>query len=168
MSDLRTRVNLVGIKYAAIIAVVIAMSNLLWVLGYFGSMQQSIAKSIEQGGTGYVIPVVLWRHILIETALIASAIGLLFRNVAGLVVSLLGLTGVGVIYVWWYLWTQGAIENAGLSRLPAGAQVGGLAGATGWNLVVLTIVFLLIVWQAVLLVNVLRSVRTLNNSVHRE
>lgn len=165
MGRQRDNISTKPLTYAAIGAVLLAVLNLLWVTSTFGEVLKSNANSIAQGGTGWSLNwSEVWRHIFIEGTLVVAAIGLLYRRLTGLVVSLIAFLLVGVEYVWWYFSTQALIRNAGLTRLPAGfPQAGNLAGGTTWNLIVLGLALAFLVFEALILFNHQLSRRAGNN-----
>lgn len=136
-------------KLPSVVAALTAGINLLWVANYWGNILQSTRDAIGQGGTGGLVDQSMIKmHIVIEAALIISALGLLSRKITGLVVSTLALVLIGVEYIGWCIWTQRTIEAAGLTAIPRIIpQAANLYGATGWNLAILAIVTALFLWD---------------------
>ena len=131
--------------------------NLLWVANYWGHILQSTRSSIAQGGTGALLDQSMIRmHLTIEGALIIAALGLLSHKVTGIVIAEMALLWVGIEYVGWFIWTRRTIEAAGLSEIPRYIpHAANLYGATGWNIAVLVIVAVLVVWELKTLTGVL-------------
>jgi hypothetical protein len=128
----------------------LAVLNLVWLIIGYSGLYHSIASSVAQGGSAPLLnQAAIRRDLMIELALLIAAVGLLCRNVTGLVLSLVALVWVIIEYVWWFIWTRRTIAAAGLAELPSGMpQAWNLAGATAWNLVVLVVAVCLFIWQA--------------------
>ena len=139
-----------GVKIGIAVAVSLAVLNLVWLIIGYSGLYHSIASSVAQGGSAPLLnQAAIRRDLMIELALLIAAVGLLCRNVTGLVLSLVALVWVIIEYVWWFIWTRRTIAAAGLAELPSGMpQAWNLAGATAWNLVVLVVAVCLFIWQA--------------------
>lgn len=139
-----------GVKIGIVVAVSLATLNLLWLIVAYSGLYHSITTSVAQGGSPPLIDQsTIRRDLMIELALVVTAVGVLSRNVIGLLFSFVALIWVGVEYIWWFVWTKRTIAAAGLDELPSGVpQVWNLGGATPWNLVVLVVAVFLFLWEA--------------------
>ena len=162
MSALKDTLETRSVHISKIIIAVLgllASLNLFWVASKYSHLYQSIEAGIKNGGSAPLIDQsVVRRDWTIEGALLIATVSLLFRRVIGIVVSLTSLIWIGIEYMWWYIWTQRAIEAAGLTQLPFGVpQAGGFAGATKWNLAILAITAALVLWETRILIRCLSS-----------
>lgn len=98
--------------------------------------------------------------ILITMGLYAALLGLLLKRTAGVLLSLLGLFLVVGSYLSWYRGTLSIIRLAEIQRfdqLPHQSQKWiPLAYSNWWDIAVLALILLLIVWQVMRLVRGLR------------
>lgn len=108
-------------------------------------------------------------YILVATfALILSAVGLWSRRVLGFLLSLLALALLGEVYRQWYLGTLSLMEMYGLrnfSQNPDQQQyLLPLEGAAWWDIVVLGVALIVLVWQVVMLKRVLKPVAIISEN----
>ena len=136
-------------RLPGVVATLAAALNLAWVAYYWGNILQTTRDSIAQGGSGPLIDHSMMRmHLMIEAALIITAVGMLSRKVAGIVIAALALVWIGVQYAGWWIWTQRTIEAAGLTAIPSSIpHAANLYEATGWNVAILAIATVLFVWE---------------------
>jgi hypothetical protein len=131
----------------------------MWLVTEYAQIYTSNAAGIAQGGSAPLInQSVIRRDLTIEIALIIATISLLSRKLNGFLISLIALVWVVVEYIGWYVSTRRGIVAAGFTQLPAGMpRAWNLAGATPWNVVVLVIAISLLLWEARVVTQVLRS-----------
>ena len=155
----KSAVGSAAVRIGIVVALSLATLNLVWLVNEYGRLYSSISAGIEQGGSAPLInQSVIRRDLTIELALIVAAFGALSRKISGRLISLLGLLGVIVEYIGWYIWTKQTIVAAGLTELPSGIpQPWNLAGARPWNLVVLVVVAFLFVWELMVATQTLRA-----------
>lgn len=103
----------------------------------------------------YLIPITL--------CLCVGLIGLWLRRAIGFYLALLALTATGIFYLLWYRGTLAILRDAELthfSLLPDQPQkLLPLYNATWWDLIVLAVVLIVIVWLIKILVSRRRSLR---------
>ena len=100
-------------------------------------------------------------HISITAGLIISAIGLWVRKAFSFLLSIIALVWICIIYIWWYLDTLHFIKNTEATEYtklhdPFFHRMGMLYGATPWDTLVLVVVVILFLWQARILIKILR------------
>jgi len=90
----------------------------------------------------------------ITIALILAVVGMWSRKRIGLFVSFAALLFIPVIYVYWYLGTLSIMRKAEISsfdQMPNQSQyLLSLANATWWDVYVLFVVIVLIIWQLIM------------------
>lgn len=92
--------------------------------------------------------------------LFVSAAGLAIRRLYGVVASMLGIIWLVLVYGWWQHESVAFLRNLEVpdySSLPELSHAAGLLGATWWDLLVLAAAALMLIWQTVALIRVLRS-----------
>lgn len=103
------------------------------------------------------------QNLEITISLSIFTIGLLLRRHLGFLLSLAALFWIGKIYLWWRLSTLSFLRAA---EIPDHSLLQGLKqqrldfllrDATWWDITVLTICLILLVWQARVLLSIVRS-----------
>lgn len=92
----------------------------------------------------------IWIAIRIELALLVAGFGLLSRRGVGLLISILSLVWLGAEYLRWYRWRLPLPQVDGPwgdPRFTLMAERETFYGATGWNLAVLLVAAVVIVWE---------------------
>jgi hypothetical protein len=101
--------------------------------------------------------------IAVTAGLLISAVGLWSQRAAGFFLSLLGLVWIGIVYSLWHISTLSIMYKADIqdfSHFPDQQQhLLTLDSATWWDLVVLSVVITLFIWQIKTLVVILRTSR---------
>ena len=147
-----------GISSIAVVAIgVTAILNIFWVVAKYTTLPAG-------GSAPFLSQTMMRRDWMIATALILAGLSLASKRGLGLVVSLVALMWVLVEYVRWYFWTKRIWEASNWTRIPF-PQTANLYGATAWNVVVQLIVAILVVWEAVMLVGLLKSSRRRDDSL---
>jgi hypothetical protein len=91
-------------------------------------------------------------HLGITIGLIVTAVGVLMNKMRGFLLSSLGLIWVGVVYLFWYMQTQAYLRNSEVTEYtrlhdPYYRRLI-FNGAGWWDVTVLVLAFLLLVWIA--------------------
>ena len=107
-------------------------------------------------------------HVQITVCLLICAFGLWLRRPIGLLVSLVAVTWISNIYFLWYRSTaafmvEQEIPNFSLLQGPGKQHLVPLRGATWWDIVVLVLVIVLLIWLVKTLVTVLVRSRAGNS-----
>jgi hypothetical protein len=91
-----------------------------------------------------------------------ATLGLWFRRTASFLLSSIALIWVVIVYILWYRGTlsvMGVAEVQKFSQLPNQPQyLFPLIEATWWDIVVLCVTLLVLLWQAVILVRIPKSI----------
>jgi hypothetical protein len=134
----------------------LAMASVLFLLYNIG-----YAKGYKEAPYGSVVSDFDFPHWLnrlhfgITTGLIAASIGLWFRTVRGLFLSVAGLTFVFTAYAWWYLRTKAYLANSEVTEYTRlhDPYYRNLIfhGGTLWDTLVLIVTLLLFIWIAIAL-----------------
>jgi len=99
-------------------------------------------------------------RIATSIGLLVCGAGLAFRNLFGVVASMLGIIWLGFIYGWWYYKSLAFLRNLEVpdfSSLPEISHAAGLWGAIWWDLVALIVAAVLLLWQLAILIRVVRA-----------
>jgi hypothetical protein len=147
---------------AVLIVIVAAASvsalRLSFNLGYY-------YRAFECTGAGIRCPITVLGSFLlgITLGLVVSAVGLWWRTVAGVWLSFGAVLCEVLLYVQWYRTTRWTIQVAEVSNfwhLPNQQQrILPLNDATWWDLAVLALVIVLLVWHVKVLVSLLKRER---------
>lgn len=103
-------------------------------------------------------------HVGIALGYIMATLGLWSRRAFGFFFSILGLLSVCIVYVWWYQGTQHFLKNSEVTEYtklhdPFFTEMGMLRGASWWDLLVLLVAMMLLLWQLKTLLGITRSVK---------
>ena len=133
-------------KIAIVIVAVAATLDLAWFVNKYSQLHGDLNQSIVR------------RDFMIAAALILAALSLASKRGFGLMLSLIALLWVLFEFIRWYFWTKKLLENLELTRIPPGVpQAAHLFGADTWNVLVLIIVTILVIWEIVILVRIIGS-----------
>jgi hypothetical protein len=133
-------------RIAIVVVAVTATLNLAWFVNKYSQLHGDLNQSIVR------------RDWMIAAALIIAALSLASKRGFGLMLSLIAFLWVLFEYLRWYFWTKKLLGNLDLTRFPPGVpHAAHLWGATGWNVLVLIIVSVLVIWEIVILVRILKS-----------
>jgi hypothetical protein len=132
--------------------------NGLWLLA--SPPPQFITQTSSTAGRSTELDASLvWIAIRIELALVVAGFGLLSRRSMGLLISMLSLVWVGAEYLRWYRWRYSFPQDSPWSdprfSLEAGRET--FYGVTGWNLAVLMVAAVVLVWEVSIAVRALRA-----------
>jgi hypothetical protein len=132
--------------------------NGLWLLASPPPQFTTQASSLTGTSTELDASLV-WIAIRIELALLVAGFGLLSRRGVGLLISMLSLVWVGAEYLRWYRWRYSFPQDGpwGDPRFSLEAGRETLYGATGWNLAVLMVAAVVLVWEVSIPVRALRA-----------
>jgi hypothetical protein len=86
--------------------------------------------------------------------------GLSLRSLYGVFTSMLAIISLVLVYGWWRRVSGAFLRNLEVpdfNSLPDISHAAGLWGATWWDLIVLAIAATLFVWQAVILIRILKA-----------
>lgn len=137
-----------GRTLVAMIASLMAGTNILWLVWVLFRFGEEIRSSAEQGGAPQVDRTIFGMLLRIALALTINAISLWSRELISLCISILGLIWVGIEYLGWYRWSVLTLKNAGLNDFPLGTpHIFGFYGATKWSIVVLMLAIFLFIWE---------------------
>jgi hypothetical protein len=106
------------------------------------------------------LPRALW---LVWLCLIVSTVALWTRRLAGLLVSMFGLIGVLGTYLLWYINSDRVVKSLLIDPFyyehpeAVPSSMLGLVGASGWNVVVLALAGLLLIWETKTFVGMRRA-----------
>lgn len=135
-------------KVALATAISIAVGHALWVANYLGyrdgyhywSQFQSV---VEYHGNVYYETL----HVFTAIALLVNVLGLSLRRPVGFIVSTISLIFVEVVFLWWYFDSVRWLSVYGAERFVALPHVWMFKQATWWNMVVLSVASVLLLWQ---------------------
>jgi hypothetical protein len=99
-------------------------------------------------------------RIAVSLGLLVCVAGMAVRGFYGFLASMFGIIWLGFIYGWWYYKSLSFLKNLQVpdfSALPDLSHAAGLRGATWWDLLVLATAAILLVWQAVILIRVMKA-----------
>lgn len=103
-------------------------------------------------------PSILMMDVRIGLALFLSVAGLWSRRLIGLFLSALALAWVGLEYFTWFLWSMRIKSNAGIESFPSSVvHASNLYGATPWNVVVLVLAVVVLLWEIGRLIKIAKS-----------
>jgi hypothetical protein len=113
-----------------------------------GTRLYRIHQFFAAGGEALIDQTYMLMHLRIAVALLLSAISLWFRNTFAFCLSAVGAVWVAAEYWLWHLRSQRILVSAGIEHWPAGTPHAlGLGGATDWNVAVLLLTLVLLLWQ---------------------
>lgn len=143
--------------YARHLITLTALLNMLWVaynVGYSDGADMASQHSISGGDVHRAL------NIRIGIGLLVATIGLWLRGIVGFLVSAVALGYVGSEYVLWYQDSVHALKVMGMESWadfqdPDFPYVGVLRGAEWWNIVVLAVVSILLIWQLAIISHLL-------------
>ncbi len=130
--------------------------------GYHFLVESSIVRRASDMGilmpTGFVRV-----HLFLVAVFLLAAFGSALGKTKGVLVSLLGLTGIFVGYVAWYLFSARILRSLiiDLAQHPENLppSIFGLFRAKWWDPVILLLCVMIFVWQVITLVRVLKQQR---------
>lgn len=136
-------------SYALHLITLTAFLHLLWVaynVGYSDGVDTASRHSISGVDSVHSL------NVRIGIALLVAVIALWLRGVISFLVSSVALGYVGAEYAMWYLDSIRALKILGMESWadfqdPDFPYVGAFRGATWWNIVVLSVVSILLIWQ---------------------
>ncbi len=133
-------------RIAIVVVAVTATLNLAWFVTKYLQIRGDLNQSMVR------------RDWMVGAALIIAALSLAAKRGFGLMLSLIALLWVLFEYIRWYFWTKRLIETLGMPGIPPWVpQAAHLWGGTTWNVLVLIIVSILVVWEMGILVRLLKS-----------
>lgn len=148
------------LKIVLTVAAVLFVANLAYSaysLGFEHGEVFVISRAYTISGDNTFMPRL---RIATSIGLLVCGAGLAFRNLFGVVASMLGIIWLGFFYGWWYYNSLAFLRNLEVpdfSSLPEISHAAGLWGATWWDLLVLMIVAVLLLWQLAILIRVVRA-----------
>ena len=145
---------------ARLIAIAVACFTTLQLIWELYGLFHEYNKAIAAGAEVNLSMSLPWMFIRINLALILSAVGLYFRHVKGLLISMLALIWVGIEYLSWHIWSLRIKAMAGIGDFQSTTPYAdNLYGATRWNIAVLVVVAAFFVWEVKIFVNLVQSCR---------
>lgn len=159
--SLRSRMSW-DFKLALYLITITAMLNALWMTYNLGYLEGVVSTSQQHISGNDPFLAVNGR---ITIALVAATVGLWSRRAIGFLFSILALLYVGFEYVNWYQDSVRALrmlefESWADFQDPSFPYVGKLRGAVGWNIVVLVISVMLLIWHIGFLIRAFRLVKS--------
>ena len=150
-------------RHALYLITLTALLNVLWVayyVGYSDGADMASQHSISGGDIHRAL------NIRIGIGLLVAMIGLWLRGIVGFLVLVVALGYVGSEYALWYQDSVHALNVMGMESWadfqdPDFPYIGALRGATWWNIVVLAVVSILLIWQLAIISHLLYSRLTL-------
>lgn len=150
------------LKIALTIATILFVSNLVYsayTVGFENGFSSAVSRDYTMSGDSNFMTRL---RIATSIGLLVCGAGLAFRSLFGVVASMLGIIWLGFIYGWWYYRSLAFLRNLEVpdfSSLPEISHAAGLWGATWWDLLVFLVAAILLVWQATILVRVVKGTR---------
>lgn len=155
-SSERPNHELARFNFAIVLAGLATIVHLVWMTISFLSFRQRLDAAtmvIADWDSS-----ILMMHIRIALALLLSMVSLWSRRVIGLFLSVLALAWIGGEYIGWYIWSVRIKSNADIENFPLSVrQALNLYGASAWNIVVLVLVIMVLVWTTVCLIRIAKS-----------
>ena len=101
-------------------------------------------------------------RVLITCCLVLVVVGLAVKKPVGVATSLIGVTIAVFLYGWWYRQSLTLLKNSEVSEYSAFdshfAHAGGLWGANWWDITVLAIAVLLLIWHLTVFVRTANAI----------
>jgi hypothetical protein len=137
-------------KIALSLSIIIAMgsiANLAYYIGYADGIKEAGKPILDF----HVFLIAI--HVWISIGSVIYIVSFFFKNLISWGISILSLVWVCCVYIWWHLEKKDYLLNTlelreGTDRyLQYSRSIGMLRGATQWDILILGIVIILILWQ---------------------
>lgn len=142
------------------LAAVLFVANLAYsgyLIGFMHGREFEMSHTYTiSGGSNFKIRLRLATSI----SLFICATGLAFRSLYGVFTSMVAILSLVFVYGWWWRVSMAFLRNLEVpdfSSVPDISHTAGLWGATWWDLLVLVIATIILVWQVAILIRVMRA-----------
>jgi hypothetical protein len=114
----------------------------------FVRREYQIYSWFQAGGEVLIDQRYVFMHFQIAFALLVASICLWSRRAGAFYVSIFAAGWADFQYVCWFMWSRTILTSAGIDHWPEQTPHSlGLGGATGWNVAVLLLTVVLLLWQ---------------------
>ena len=145
------------LKIVLTVAAVLFLANLAYSaysIGFAHGRAFAISRDYTISGDNFFMTRL---RIATTCGLFVCAASLAFRNLFGVVASMLGIVWLVCTYGWWYYRSLAFLRNLEVTdfgALPDISHAAGLLGATWWDVLVFVLVAVLFVWEMAILIRV--------------